>query len=231
MFSFLRRQPKLSQQEEADEILKFAHFKQRIVATSAYDESSDYELLYSKIREMLRDLLGRHRGTLIPSEGEQALLAAPGNFLQLESGVWRIRRALNIEDCDSSALMALALYSHLGGEQIAGKKVAQNRFFTNRVVEYLIVGLSYPPALLAKALILMYGFQEYLPPQTEEARVAFQRYGYSNPDIQDEISSLPNLARLVTLKPKGGVHASQTWRTHEDIEAMLKDYHPDNRNG
>ena len=190
MFSFLRPNSKLTPAEESDEILKFAHYKRRIIGTSAYDQSSDYELLHSKVRELLQGLLGRHRRTLVPPEAEDKLRASPRNHLEEDSGAWRVRRDLELASCDSSMLMALAMLSYMGAEEIDGLRVSQNRFFTNRAIEYLVAERAHSPALLAKALLLMYGFQEYLPPDPEKARAVFQRYGYSDRSIQDEISLL-----------------------------------------
>lgn len=231
MFSFLRSKPKLTPEEESDEILKLAHYKQRILGTSAYEESSDYELLHSKVRELIRSLLARHRSMLVPSEVERAIHQNLHDFFQEEDGVWRVRRDLDIAGCEAPIVMALAFLSYQGGDVIEGLRISQNRFFTNRAIEFLIAESAYAPATLAKALLLMYGFQEYLPPQVEEARAAFLRYGYSDRSIQHEISSLPNLAKLALLKPKSGSHASQSWREHSVLQELVRQYHPANRNG
>ena len=43
--------------EETDDLAKFVHYKRRIIGTSAYSESSTYELLYSKVAELTHRLL------------------------------------------------------------------------------------------------------------------------------------------------------------------------------
>lgn len=217
--------------EETDDLAKLVHYKRRIIGTSAYSESSTYELLYSKVAELTHRLLGRHDNVLLPVDGVRAVDAEFERYFEDEGGAWRIRKTLRIETLPESVVLVLAMYSFNGLRFHEGKKISQNRFFTNRAIEYLLCTKRHTGAGLAKALILMYGFQEYMAPQTEAAREAFKFVGTSNPELQEELSALGMLQSLETVQSKHGMHVSTTWRPHAELEQLLTLYHPDNING
>lgn len=218
-------------EEETDELAMFVHYKRRIIGTSAYAESSTYELLYSKVAELTKRLVGRHYDVLLPTDGVSAVQSEFDRYFEDEGGTWRIRRTLRIETLPESVVLVLAMYSLNGLRVHQGKKISQNRFFTNRGIEYLLCTKGHTGAGLAKGLILMYGFQEYMPPQTEAAREAFQLLGTSNAKVQEELAALGRLQTLETVQSKHGTHVSNTWRSHADLEQLLTAYHPDHING
>lgn len=217
--------------EESDDFSKFIHYKKRIINTCAYTESSTYELLYCKVAELTQLLLFKHKNKLMPAEASQEVESHFDRYFEEESHDWRIRKALRIEDLSKETILVLAMLSLNGLNKHDGKKISQNRFFTNRAVEYLIHEKNYWNALLAKALILKYGFQESLPPQTEEARSLLEKLQSGHTDIYEELRGLDELRGLENIKTKHPSHVSNTWRSHQELERLLANYHPDNING
>lgn len=188
-------------------------------------------MLYSKIRELTARLLGRHEQLLLSADAVSEIENSFTSYFEDEDGQWRVRRSLRIESLPAPVVLAIALYAFTGMREHKGARIRANRFFTNRAVEFLISETGSRAAALTKALILTYGFQEYLAPQPSEARHAFKFAGTSNPAIQRELSALPALDALEHLPTKHAVHVSSTWRPHAEITELIANYHPDNING
>lgn len=217
--------------EESDDFSKFVHYKKRILGTSADSESSTYEVLHEKVARLTEVLLAKHSARLMPTAAVKEIESNFDQYFEDRHGGWWIKRALRIEDLPNEILLVLAVLCFNGGKSHAGLQISRNRFFTNRVIEYLIHKREYWNAMLAKALIMKYGFQEDLAPQTDEARKLFTRIASHDTEIYEELSGLAPLHALEVMKSKHYHHVSHTWRTHEVLEELVSQYHPDNING
>lgn len=216
--------------EEINDLANLVHYKRRILKTSAYTESSTYELLYFRVGELTNTLLLKHEKQLLPTEGINQIESDFEKYYEKEEKGWRIRKTLRIETLSDPEILVLAVYSFTGLYASNAKKVAKNRFFANRAIEYLISERGSTDAFLAKGLILLFGFQEYLAPQTKAAEVAINT-SRSMHMVQEELAAIGALRELEDVKSVHSTHVSQTWRSHSDLSALISVYHPDNING
>ena len=212
--------------EEVDELAKLIHYKRRILTTSAYSESSTYELLYFKVRDLTNALLLRYRGQLLPSEGARLVESNFERYYEREDEGWRIRKTLRIEDLSESETLVLAMHAFMGVYEHHGT-VGRNTFFANRALEYLISERSSRDAAFAKGLILLFGFKEFLAPQTALALEALNSAGGG----VGELSSVGALRELESIRSVHHGHVSQAWRSHAEFSELLQNYHADNING
>jgi hypothetical protein len=148
-------------------------------------------------------------------------------YFEEKSGDWRIRKTLRLKDLPDQIILVLAMLSFNGFNKHAGNKICQNRFFTNRSIEYLIRERNFSNAVLAKELILKYGFQEYMAPDTEGAKNLFEQLHLGREELHD----LTVLRGLESIPTKHGSQIGTQWQSHQELELSIAKYHPDNING
>lgn len=146
-----------------DNISQLVHYKRRIFQTSAYEEESTYQAIYCRIAQLTEDQISKHNNKLISAEAEREIRENFEKYFEVEAGCWRVKRTLQLEDVPAGVLLGIAIQSLWGNKKYTAMKIEQNRFFANRAIEFLVVVKKYEPAILAKGLVLLYGFQEYLP--------------------------------------------------------------------
>lgn len=215
--------------EETNDLSKLVHYKRRILTTSAYSESSTYELLYFKVKELTNGLLLKHKHRLLPADGALQIESDFERYYEREDQDWRIRKTLRIEDLSDSEILVLAIHAFTGIHE-HGSKVRKNRFFANRALEYLISERKSQDAAFAKGLILLFGFQEALAPQTRAAEEALSAAG-AGFSVREELSAVGAFRELESIKSVHANHVSETWRSHAELSQLVQTYHPDNING
>jgi hypothetical protein len=218
-------------EEVLDKFSSYLHYKKRILETSPNDQESTYTLLYEKLSSLVFGFLDNYSSVLLPTQMWLEIEQNFSRYFEEERGNWRIRRTLNIREVDPDVLLALALVSFGSGRKFDGKAIELNSFFTNRVIEYLACEKRFVPALLAKGIILKYGFKPYILPRLEESQSALDEAKGISSRIYEEISTIGRLASLLNAKNVHIVHQGNDWESHQEIENRLTVYHPLNVNG
>lgn len=210
---------------------KFLYYKKQIIETSAYSDETNYFILYKKVSELTDILILKHRATIMPNVVVEQIESNFEKYFEIENDRSRIRRTLKIEEVQSEVLLALAVICFSSFNKLAGQAISKNRFFTNRVIEYLIEERNFWEAILAKALILKYGFQEFLAPQTDYVRELFKSLSHYPIFVNNEVADLIQLRVLEQLTTKHMINTSILWKPNEEIKRAVESYHPDNING
>ena len=201
------------------------HYKRRIFQTSAHEEESTYQAIYYRIAQLTEDQISKHNNKLISAEAEREIRENFEKYFEVEAGCWRVKRTLQLEDVPAGVLLGIAIQSLWGNKKHTAMKIEQNRFFANRAIEFLVVVKKYEPAILAKRLVLLYGFQEYLSPQVVQAKALLGVHLLDEPQMDMTASKLEQLGSLERL-PNRHANTTQVWHSQADFDSMLPKYHP-----
>ncbi len=221
-----------------DDIDTFIHYKKRIRQTSYYENREVYNQLHSNIYELTCVFVEGYRRYLITENAWSEIASNYEKYLEVEKEFvkeyqgWRILRTLRIEEVDSDVLLALAMLCFLHKDIIGSMKILRNSFFTNRVVEYLIEERLYKPASLAKGLILKYGVQPCVMPDTKYSTAIFESLLSEYPFLHNEVNDSYRFAGLSDIPPADKIQSTfEKWFDYEGINERVKVYHPLNVNG
>lgn len=225
-----RKKETLDSAPLGDDELQLAHFKRRIFHTSAYTEESTYQALYFRIKQLTQNLIINYSENIIGENVASAIDEEFEKYFEIEADEWRVRRGLQIENVSPEVLLAISLESLLGSKQHQGKKIARNKFFANRAIEYLIAVKSYKPAVWIKAIVLLFGFEEYSSPQVSEAEKTLNIHGFEISELAIRPKAIAELRTVETL-PNSHAVTTQYWRTQAEFDEIIPKYHPSNING
>ena len=201
--------------ERLDTENTFIHYKKKIIATSAYDQERVYELLYHKVHSLTCELIEKHSSILLPPLIWENINQGFRNYFEQGGDAYCIRRDLSFYQEPNHYLLALAIICFYGTKRHDGILIESNRDFANKAIEYLIEVDHYWPAKLAKALIIKYGFQPYIPPNTETSSRLFHEIEKDYPLAHDELENMDQLRQLeniTSVHPGKGYHGD--WRSH-----------------
>lgn len=221
-----------------DDIDSFIHYKKRIRQTSYYENKEVYNQLRSNIYDLTCVFIEGYRGTLIIDRAWDEIEKNHEKYLEVEKEFieeyqgWRILRTLRIEEVDSDVLLALTMLCFLHKDVVSGMRILRNDFFTNRVIEYLIEEREYKPASLAKGLILKYGVQPCVMPDTKSSSTIFEKLLADYPFLKNEINNSHRFSGLSEIPSADKlVSTFENWFDYEAIKEKLKHCHPLNING
>jgi hypothetical protein len=212
-----------------DDVSEFIHYKRRYLTTSVHEQESTYMALYDRVRNLYEAQIRKYDSIFLAKE--TAVNEKFESYFTFEKDIWRVRRDLDVRSLESDLLLSLARSSLFGRTQINGKHVAENRFLTNRIIELLIVERAYEPARLARGLIQLCGFQEWLKPRVEDAETDLRTVLDSFRHINQHLARTGLFGSIEQVKTKSQPHASELWRSHSELESLLAIYDPKSHNG